>query len=40
MRNMIQNWVQKRRLIKQLSKAGYSEDTMREILRVYGADPK
>jgi SOS response regulatory protein OraA/RecX len=40
LRKMIQHWVQKRRLTKQLAKAGYSKDAIQEILRLYGAKPK
>lgn len=38
--NMIQNWIQKRRLIKQLAKAGISSKTIEEILHFYGVNSK
>jgi DNA-binding transcriptional MerR regulator len=37
---MIRNWIQRRRLIKQLRAAGYSDEAIHEILRFYGVDPK
>jgi len=38
--NMTQNWIQKRRVLKQLRKAGISDKAAEEILRSYGVNPK
>jgi len=37
---MIQNWIQKRRLIKQFAKAGISNNAIEEILHFYGVNSK
>jgi hypothetical protein len=37
---MIQNWIQKHRLIKQLARAGISNKAIEEILHFYGVNSK
>jgi hypothetical protein len=37
---MTQNWIQNRRLLKQLKRAGISDKAAEEILRFYGVNSK
>jgi hypothetical protein len=40
MKSMIPNWIQKRRLLKQLRRAGISDKATEEILHFYGVNSK